>query len=50
MKWMMFALLCAISGCSYIKNHPDSPLEELAEEGVEAVTGLDVDLSSDDGD
>ena len=35
-----------ISGCSHF--YPDNPIEELAEEGIREVTGLDIDLSVDD--
>jgi len=47
-KWLICSCIF-LASCSYIASHPDSPLEELAEEGIKAATGLDVDLSSDDG-
>jgi hypothetical protein len=36
-----------IPGCSRFVN--DGPLEELIEEGIEELTGLDVDITSEDG-
>ena len=49
-RTFILAATLLIGGCSYITSHPDSPLEELAEECIQAATGLDVDLSSNDGD
>lgn len=36
-----------LNGCSHF--YPDNPVEELVEEGIKEVTGLDVDLTSTDG-
>lgn len=41
--------LIAFSGCFYITSHPDSYVEEIIEDSIESATGLDIDLSSDDG-
>lgn len=35
-----------LAGCSYWT--PDNAVEELVEEGIEQVTGLDIDLTADD--
>lgn len=47
-KWIIFIPLL-VANCDYISIYPDSPLEELAEQGIERLTGLDIDLSSEDG-
>lgn len=36
-----------IPGCSHFVN--DGPIEEALEEGIEYATGLDIDLTSEDG-
>lgn len=41
-KWVLLLL----TGCNYWA--PDNAVEELVEQGIEQVTGLDIDLSADD--
>jgi hypothetical protein len=41
-----FALLIFFTSCSLLETYPDSYLEEKAEEAIESLTGVDVDLTA----
>lgn len=51
MKYLKALILLIVGflahGCFQV--HPDGPLEELVEDGIRDVTGLDIDLTSEDG-
>lgn len=42
----LLAVCFCLAGCSLFP--PDNPVEELIEDEIKAVTGLDIDLSADD--
>ena len=44
MRWLTLYLVLA--GCT--KLAPDNPVEEMVEEVIQEITGLDTDLSADD--
>ena len=48
-KIKTFALILLFGSCATTQNRPDNMLEELIEEGIETLTGVDIDLNSTDG-